>query len=522
MDIELYQRHELPPAGGGQALIPYELADKSGQIRFGNTLAQMGENWMGKILAAQEATERSQAITSMNNEMADYEKWQNEHPENAHDEMLNGTEWKRRFGTEAKSRFVNAAKNKNAQRQIGLDFDHFASSYGLAMQKRAGARLAEQAVDATNNRIGESISKNDKEGLNKAIEDGIRLGTVSPGDGAKALREGNAEIDKQNYANEVENIRTLSQATVPLEGENVGDKKVGYDLIRKSNLSTKDKDTLYGALDNYVAGQFEKVKQDTDAFQIKMLMDLEKNKTADPVARNKIADESLLQLSQVKNLSRSDFTIMEKRLNDFRDGKATNSNSDAVIQAAKTVDDLRRGIGTEYSATSTINGLRNKLSDTDFEKYSIAATTKFTDQNLDFVNDSVNGYRDTFPMAIRDTLRVYDKVANFRLALEKWVNSPEGEKASPRDRYIYQKELAAELNPQRPSPPGFWHKTKDVLFGESFADMIAEADAAKQVKQKKPVITSQTKTDVDFDTYYNSLPSGAEFTAPDGTRRRKP
>lgn len=213
-EIALYQRSELPPSSGGQALIPESLADNSGAIKLGNAITEVSTNWMGKILDAQRDTEISNASVAIQNQKAAYDKWLTDNPDQADDEMHNATQFNKMFGDEFKSQLVKSTKNKDAQRIVGLHVNEYSASFKEHAQKQAGAMVTQQNADSLQNNLELYTLDKNKEGVDKIIDIGLGNKVIRDKDQAEMIRrDAYAKIDAQIDAENKEQIKSNVEMT---------------------------------------------------------------------------------------------------------------------------------------------------------------------------------------------------------------------------------------------------------------------------------------------------------------------
>lgn len=274
MEIQLYQRQGLPPQQGGNAKMPYQLADNSGMIKFGGAVEGFAGGLMGKIVASQIATDKDNVGIALLNKRNAADKWLADNPDKAIGEAQTLDNFNTMFSEADKKSIVDSAQTPDGKRAAASMYDQHKAQYLNQYQTRAMAQSVQnQEVSLKANitalqNIGESATnwRDRVDALNQIstirdtaathkigyMQDPVVKENANRADAVKILSEGiivdaSAEAAKNDYdeasAGKVidDHLKKLS------EGELWQGHKITLTQDEKDHLDKTVKSTIYTA-----------------------------------------------------------------------------------------------------------------------------------------------------------------------------------------------------------------------------------------------------------------------------------
>lgn len=250
-DIQLYQRKEIQPSQAGEAMPPYSLADESGKIQFGKTLAGFAGQEFQKLLEAKSSNEIHQYIGQINSAREQFNTYVKANP-GASIEDIGAARDKMMAGI--------ATFDKSITTQPAKDFakNYLLENKQVIINKAndvAVARMSEFEFQRMTMQLDNYVKTGNVAGINDLID--RHTGTQ--------IHKDNAQFIKEQY------VRKATMTNVLAQAENSPSKDEALKVINSNTMfDDKEKDQLEAE----VNAHFNRLKFNTKSQFGKMDVDI--------------------------------------------------------------------------------------------------------------------------------------------------------------------------------------------------------------------------------------------------------
>lgn len=342
-------------------------------------------------------------------------------------------------------------------------------------------------------------------------------------DAQRIVQKAEADIHKLDIENVKGQWQSMVDTVSAIPNVSESDMKKVHDDARQfiidqkeaGILSPDDAGTQIGNLNNYIAGQ---IRQNED---IKKATDLQKTKGFVDKILNPKPNE-FLTADDVQNAypNKNDKKIRDTWVSIIEGSYSKDLPTETTVEGQAQVMTI---LSNASKGTQTTNGAYKDLF---LERYGgtnedgVEVTPTISDKTFRWALEKIEK-----PLPIHITTQLQATMESAKTAIYKaensfWYTGTEKARVETASQK-FNDEILANISDGLLDWVDGQIKSGKVPTPDEIHIMAAKigvgARTAAQAKQAE-----QTKPIADFDTYYDNLPSGAEFTAPDGTRRRKP